>query len=193
MTTEPDDDIALVRATLAGDAGAFGRLYDRYAPVVRAACYDATGDLAQAQDLGQDAFLRAYDKLPLLSRPDRFGPWLVGIARHVCREWRRGRARARRHAARAGALAAAARQGGSDGGAAAGVPPDELARLRDAIARLPAGEREALHAFYLRGESADEAARALGLSRSGFYRALDRATRRLRRALGADLAREGRP
>ena len=184
MTNNGDDDgdAALVRATLAGRAEAFGRLYDRYAPLVRAICFDVTGDLTHAQDLSQDAFVRAYPKLARLRQPDRFGAWLVGITRHVCREWRRSRRRGRWHLRRASeradgpaawdAAAAPADPAGGD---------DDLMQLRQAIAALPQTEREALHLFYLQEQPADAAARVLGLSRSGFYRALERAKERLRR------------
>ena len=51
----------LVLAVLAGDKAAYGKLYDRYAPLVRAVCYDEAGNLADSQDLAQDVFLRAYE------------------------------------------------------------------------------------------------------------------------------------
>ena len=43
-------------------------------------------------------FLRAYSKLDSLREPESFSAWLTGIARQVCREWRRGRRRDRRMA-----------------------------------------------------------------------------------------------
>jgi DNA-directed RNA polymerase specialized sigma24 family protein len=52
-------DNELVQAAVAGDRAAYGTLYDRYAPLVRAVCYDHTRNLADAQDLAQDVFLRA--------------------------------------------------------------------------------------------------------------------------------------
>jgi RNA polymerase sigma-70 factor (ECF subfamily) len=192
MTDDEPDDATLVRATLDGRADAFARLYDRYAPLVRAVCFDATGgrDLSQAQDLAQEAFLRAYRKLARLRVPAQFGPWVVGIARHVGREWRRGTARRLRHLHVAG-LEATRTSGTPDGRVAGatddGAEHDDLPRLRQAIAALPDREREALHLFYLQAHPAEVAAGLLGMSRSGFYRALDRATRRLRRTLGLDI------
>jgi len=44
---------------------------------------------------------------------------------------------------------------------------------------LPEKERLALHAFYLQSKSADNARRIMKLSRSGFYRVLERARKRL--------------
>ena len=73
----PDAD--RVRAALAGDPAAFGDLYDRYARVIRAVCHDATGNLAEAQDLSQEVFLRAYRNLATLRDAERFAGWLVGM------------------------------------------------------------------------------------------------------------------
>jgi RNA polymerase sigma-70 factor, ECF subfamily len=56
--------------------------------------------------------------------------------------------------------------------------------LLQAIARLPQRERLALHLFYLQERPAEVAQETMRLSRSGFYRVLDRARRRLRRAIG---------
>jgi RNA polymerase sigma-70 factor, ECF subfamily len=185
---DDDDDAALVRATLAGRTQAFGLLYDRYAPLVRAVCFDAAGDLTQAQDLSQEAFLRAYRKLTRLRDAQQFGPWLIGIAKHVCRESRRSGARGRRKLELVSQLAAPASEE---------VPSadedDDLLRLRGAIAALPPREREALHLFYLQEQPADAAAKLLGLSRSGFYRAIERARIRLQRMLGLQPTRRMSP
>ena len=180
-----DDDAALVRATLGGRAQAFGLLYDRYAPLVRALCFDATGDLTHAQDLSQEAFLRAFRKLAKLRTPEQFAPWLIGIAKHVCREWRRGAGRGRKTLARVADLADVRRDATDRENAGGGRDADDdLRELREAIAALPAREREALHLFYLQEQPADVAAKVLGLSRSGFYRSLERAKKRIQRILG---------
>lgn len=171
-------DKMLVRAALTGRKTAYGELYDRYAPLVRAVCYDTTGNLADAQDLAQDVFVRAYESLDHLRNPDCFGKWLVGIARLRCREWRRRRSREHNGQAELSKDAAA----GSE-------PLDDHhpERLRRMIGRLDERERLALHAFYLQGESADRARRLVGLSRSGFYRMLDRARKQLEKLLAQEL------
>ncbi len=161
----------------AGEKGAYEKLYDRYAPLVRAICYDTTRNLTDAQDLAQDVFMRAYEKLDHLRNPDSFGNWLVGIARLRCREWRRQRSQGREKHVRL-----------DDAELAIANPPndDRIERLREMIMVLPEKERLALHTFYLQGKSAEAARRIMGLSRSGFYRVLDRARKRLEKLLAKE-------
>jgi len=71
----------------AGDSAAFGHLYDRYASIIRAVCFDTSHNLNEAQDLAQEVFLRAFRDLNKLQNGDRFGSWLHSIAKNVCREW----------------------------------------------------------------------------------------------------------
>jgi len=171
--TTPSDK-TLIEAVLAGDKAAYEKLYDLYAPLVRAVCYDYTGNLADAQDLAQDVFIRAYEKLDRLRKRDSFGKWLVGIARHRCQEWRRRKFRSQNNNAKL-----------NDVQAAAPEKPDgsRIEMLREMITMLPEKERLALHTFYLQGSSAETARRILGLSRSGFYRALGRARKHLKKLM----------
>ena len=164
----------------------FAELYDRRARVIRAVCYDETRDLQTAADLTQETFLRAYRSLGRLHDPDRFAAWLIGIARRVCREWRRKRRREQH------GLAGYIEHQQSDHWA---DPPEQrLVELRDQIATLMRREQDsipslsererlALHVYYLQERDVEEARAVLGLSRSGFYRVLSSACDRLRRVL----------
>ena len=167
-------DATLVLGVLSGDRAAFAELYDRRARLIRAICHDATGDLHSAADLTQEVFLRAYRKLGELHDPQRFAAWLVGISRQVCREWRRGRLRER---IALGGLRSSAEC--SDAVSASDQPDERIGRLREAIGDLPEKERLALHAFYLQEQDAEQARTVLGLSRSGLYRVLSGARKRL--------------
>jgi len=164
-------DGTLVLGALQGDRSAFAELYDRRARMIRAICYDATGDLHSAADLTQEVFLRAYRKLGELHDPQRFAAWLVGMARRVCREWRRGRFQDRRLLESLSDRAAAETRDEQ--------PDRQIAALREAVASLPEKERLALHAFYLQEMDAEQARMVLGLSRSGLYRLLSCARTRL--------------
>lgn len=170
-------DKMLVRAVLAGQNTAYEKLYDRYAPLVRAICYDGTRNLADAQDLAQDVFVRAYEKLHQLRDPDCFAKWLVTIARLRCKEWLRRRSRELdRHPGLVDSKLAVANPS-SDG---------QIELLRKTIRELPDKERLALHVFYLQGRSAESARQTMGLSRPGFYRVLGRARKRLKKLLAKE-------
>jgi RNA polymerase sigma-70 factor (ECF subfamily) len=183
----PATDGTLVLGVRNGDRSAFAELYDRRARLVRAFCYDATRDLQAAADLTQEVFLRAYKNLGRLHDPNRFAAWLVGIARQVCREWRRKRLRERN-----AMNAFTARQAASE--STCDPPEQRLVELRDQVAGLLTGdagtgprltekERLALHAYYLQERDVEEARAVLGLSRSGFYRVLASACESLRRSV----------
>ena len=167
-------DRKLIQAVFAGENTAYEKLYDRYAPLVRAICYDTTRNLTDAQDLAQDVFMRAYEKLGHLRAPDRFGKWIVGIARLRCQEWRRQRSRGREKHVEL-----------NDAQVVVPDPPDDsrIELLQQMITTLPPKERLALHVFYLQGKSADNARQIMGLSRSGFYRVLERARKQLEHLL----------
>jgi RNA polymerase sigma-70 factor (ECF subfamily) len=171
--TKPSDR-ELIQAVLAGEQTFYEKLYDRYGPLVRAICYDTTRNLTDAQDLAQDVFMRAYERLGRLRDHDIFGKWIVGIARLRCKEWRRRRSQGRdKHVELDDAEPAIANPSNDD----------RIERLREMITKLPEKERLALHTFYLQDKSADNARRIMGLSRSGFYRVLDRARKRLEHLL----------
>ncbi len=168
MTRQSDK--MLVRAVLAGQNTAYGKLYDRYAPLVRAICYDSTRNLADAQDVAQDAFVRAYEKLDRLRDPELFGRWVAAIARTRCKEWQREKSRRQEKYSQLNDAKSAIEDYSDEG---------QIERLRQEIAKLPEKERLVLHTFYLQGSSADNACKILGLSRSGFYRVLERARKQL--------------
>jgi RNA polymerase sigma-70 factor (ECF subfamily) len=168
-------DDSLVRAVLNGDRTAFAQLYDRYAPLIRAICAETTGNLADAQDLAQEVFLRAYERLDELRQPERFGAWLVSFARRIGFEWCRSQGRERRK------LRELTTHG--HGNTSPEYDREALELLQLAIAQLPEKERMAVHLFYLQEQHSEEARSVLGLSRSGFYRALERARSRLKSIL----------
>ncbi|HVP12683.1 MAG TPA: sigma-70 family RNA polymerase sigma factor [Phycisphaerae bacterium] len=180
-------DGTLVLGVRNGDLSAFAELYDRRARLIRAICYDETRHLQTAADLAQEAFLRAYKNIGRLHDPNRFAGWLVGIARQVCREWRRKKRREQ-----SGLAGWADRQNQAEHWR---EPPEQrLIELRDQIAGLMRHERKSvpsltdkerlvLHVYYLQDRNTEEARAILGLSRSGFYRVLSSAVQRLRQIL----------
>ena len=75
-----DEDL-IVHVLAIGDMSAFGDLIERYQDRVRRTLLRLTaGDRMQADDLAQDTFIRAFDKLSTYRGPGSFGPWLSRIA-----------------------------------------------------------------------------------------------------------------
>jgi RNA polymerase sigma-70 factor, ECF subfamily len=173
------EDAELVRAVLAGDRSAYGTLYDRYVRLIEAVCFDWTRDVGEAQDLCQDIFLLGFQRLGALNRPDRYAPWMLGVARRICRDWRRA---CRREKARIERIADRQRPAATPSGDCDGEA-DDARRLHEAILRLPGRERLAVQGFYLLDDPASRIQAILGLSRSGLYRLLERARARLQRLL----------
>ena len=85
------EEEALVRAARRGDREAFGRLVGRYSRAVVARQLGWTRDLAAAEDLAQETFLRAWQGLGRLEDVRAFGSWLLSIGGFVGQEWLRRR------------------------------------------------------------------------------------------------------
>lgn len=77
-------DEQLVLATLRGDIPAFGGLVQRYWKMVFALALSRIKDRAEAEDVAQDSFLKAYARLGSLRNPSRFPGWLSKITLQQC-------------------------------------------------------------------------------------------------------------
>jgi RNA polymerase sigma-70 factor (ECF subfamily) len=90
---DPPDDAALVAGVRASDPGAAGRMWDRYASLVRRILRRILGPV-DAEDGVQDAFLRLFRDLASLRDPGALRSFVIGITLHVAKsELRRRRAR----------------------------------------------------------------------------------------------------
>jgi RNA polymerase sigma-70 factor (ECF subfamily) len=83
----------LVVRAVGRDREAERTLYDRHVRQIHRFVCDLVGDRADASDVVQETFVRAFRLLPTLSEPSRFGPWLYAIARNVCLECLKARYR----------------------------------------------------------------------------------------------------
>ena len=89
------EERALITKSLQGDREAFGILIERYADTVLTVATRMVGNGADAQDLAQDTFLKAYTALPSFRQESKFSTWLYQIAMNKCRDWLRSKARKR--------------------------------------------------------------------------------------------------
>jgi RNA polymerase sigma-70 factor (ECF subfamily) len=167
-TSAPSPEARLVAAARDGDRSAFGRLYDRFAPMVHGLIL-ARVPRAEADDLVQEVFLQAMRRIGSLRDPERFGPWLAAIARNRARDHHRS---ARTLVELPDDLAGSAHAG-----------PDALGILA-IIRRLPDAYRETLVLRLVEGMTGPEIAERTGLTPGSVRVNLHRGMQRLREALG---------
>ncbi len=79
-------DQELVYRTLDGQKEAFEILLERYMGRLVSYALKHTSDLNVAEDVAQEAFMRAYQSLQTCKNPERFWYWLVGIAQNCIRD-----------------------------------------------------------------------------------------------------------
>ena len=82
-----NSDAQLIHRVLNGDDTAFSELVKKYQKQVHALAWRKIGDFHIAEEITQDTFLRAYQKLPTLKKPQRFASWLYVIAANRCNTW----------------------------------------------------------------------------------------------------------
>lgn len=177
------EDQAAVERVLAGDVSAFEGIVRRWqGPLVNLA-YRFCRDRGRAEDLAQEAFLRAYRSLDRWRKEAAFSTWLFALATNLCCS------ALRRIPARTVALEEVAEPADSrpvDGG----LEDEERERVvRDAVAALPAKYRETLILFYFQEMDITSAAQILGVPEGTFKARLSRGRELLRSRLSTRLAK----
>ena len=84
-----NDDAALIQRVLDGDDTAFSALVSKYQRSVHALAWRKIGDFHIAEDIAQDTFLKAYQRLSTLKEPQSFASWLYVITANQCKAWLR--------------------------------------------------------------------------------------------------------
>jgi len=151
-------DAEILTQVLSGRTDAFADLVDRYLPMVRALCASHVYNPAAHEDLVQDVFVYAFEKLNKLRDRGRFGPWLARITRSKCDDWLR---RERRRQAARERLADQGVQTKTADARTALMRREMCEWVRDHIGHLPEKTREAMFLCYVEGLSIAEAARFL--------------------------------
>jgi len=166
------DDVVLQAQR--GDVAAFERIYRSCVAGVYAVCHRMVGDDAQARELTQDAFVRAWERLMQFRGQSSIETWLHRVAVNVVLEHLR---RTKRDAMRF--------LGDDDAafGSANDVPLDARMDLASALDKLPAGSRTVLVLHDVEGYSHDEIARMTGIAQGTARAQLWRARRALSRML----------
>ena len=84
-----NDDVQLIQRVREGDDTAFSTLVKKYQRSVHALAWRKIGDFHIAEDITQDTFLKAYQKLSTLKEPQSFASWLYVITANQCKAWLR--------------------------------------------------------------------------------------------------------
>lgn len=81
---EAQSDRDLILRARRGESEAFGELVCRYQASVFNVCYRLAGERREAEDLAQEAFIRAYERIHTFDAARPFGPWIRRVAANVC-------------------------------------------------------------------------------------------------------------
>ena len=161
MTLVEDRDrwTALVRAAQRGEATAWPALIDRFEDLAVASAFGLCGDLDEAPDIAQDAFVLAFRHIAGLDDPGAFPAWLLRLVRTAVNR----RTRRRRHVT-VPLDAAVALVDPAAGPEEVVLRAVEAANVRAAVERLPEHERRVVALHHLAGLPYAEVAAFLGIT-----------------------------
>ncbi len=174
------DEQSLVAQCVAGDREAFRRLYDRYRATVYSVALRVLGNVHDAEDATQEAFLLLHRKLGTFRGQSALGTWIYRLALNVCFSTLR---RKRRRPDPVDPTVLAGMPSASEGTAWRPL-------LEAAIARLPEGARAVFVLYAIEGLEHEEIGDLLGISSGTSKSQLFKARQALRRHLSGPLARE---
>ena len=182
-------DRDLIERSLRGHTGSFSMLVDRYRRFVFGICLAYTRDGDAAEDLAQEAFVKAYLRLRDLSDPDRFSGWLRQITVNECHRWHRDERRGQREVPATIPEPASPEEALED--------KETRRMVFEALSRLTDEQRQVVILFYQEGSSLKQIARFLGISAESANQRLYRARRQLKQEMMGmieeTLGRQGLP
>ncbi|HEY7512802.1 MAG TPA: RNA polymerase sigma factor [Vicinamibacteria bacterium] len=170
------EEAPVVRRAQDGDMAAFEQLYRDHVGRVFAVCLRLCGDAALAEELAQEAFVRAWQKLGSFRGESAFSSWLYTLAVNTTLTERRSRRRRTSRVVATDDLAAFDRPGRPPG-------PEHGFDLEKALANLPPGARAVLVLHDVEGYKHHEIAEMTGIAEGTSKAQLHRARRLLREAL----------
>jgi RNA polymerase sigma-70 factor (ECF subfamily) len=168
------DDRELVALAAAGDRGAFAELARRHQDRVFRLAYRFSRDCQDAEELTQDILFKAWRHAGSFRGESAFATWLYRLAVNECLNFKQGR----KVRPVPGPLPAGLESEGPQAGADLAASERE-ARLREALAALPARQRLALALASLEDRSYEEIAAAMGVSLPAVESLVFRARRNL--------------
>ncbi len=167
-----ESDANLVLRTIDGDLAAFEMLIKRYERSVLSVARAFLGDAHACEDATQEIFVAAFRALPSLRERDRFGPWLMQIARRIAGNMRDQHTRQ-----------PTPQEFDEPEAQMSRIPHPQSQFLLRLIERLPEHERLVVTMRYFDGHSSQKIADATGSPLGTVTKQLSRAYDRLRQWL----------
>jgi RNA polymerase sigma factor (sigma-70 family) len=174
----PTEDAVLVERSRNGDQDAYAELVTRYQAIAARTAYVITGTVADAEDVAQDAFVKAYYALDRFREGAPFRPWLLRIVANEAINRRKA-------AGRRPTVGLSVVEDRASGDTALSPEASALARERrdivlDALRQMREEDRLVIAYRYFFDLSEAEMAEALGVARGTVKSRLSRAIARLR-------------
>ncbi len=183
-----DEEKELATASLSGDIDAFSELVGRHQDVVYNLAYRLCGNSATAEDMAQEAFVRAYQKLHQYQPSLSFRNWVLGICANLCRSrhrwWHREKKKQQAYAVEM-AIRDETKENISRHDHA-----EEYEKLERALAALPVKLRGPLVLKYMEGMSVQEVATVLGIRLGAVKMRLARGRERMKELMKQQTAAE---
>ena len=166
-------NVSFVQQALLGDKQAFGQLVQEHQSMVYSVCRSIVRNHHDAEEVMQDVFVQAYQKLPQLKEPKKFSQWLLRIAQNRSRSFLRHQ---KRHIPP---------MESGDSTPIVKISPEEsvlqqelVDAVKEAIESLPHKDRQLIKA-HLDGLKPDEIHQSTGLSYRAIISRLYRARRKI--------------
>ena len=176
-------DIELIQRVLDGDDDAFSALVKKYQESVHALAWRRIGDFHIAEEITQDTFLKAYQNLSKLKKPQSFESWLYVTATNHCRAWLRKK-RLRTQSLEHTSSSEMEKATYSDYVIAEKERTTSEAQrevVKKLLTKLQEGDRTVITLYYLGGMTYEEISRFLGVSVSAIKNRLYRARQFLKK------------
>ena len=178
-----NDDAQLIQRVLEGDDTAFSALVKKYRKPVHSLAWRKIGDFHIAEEITQDTFLKAYQRLSTLKEPQSFAGWLYVITTNQCKAWLRKKRTWTQSLENTSSTELEKR-------AYSGYIIEENERtaketqrevVKKLLAKLQESERTVITLYYLGEMTYEEISEFLGVSEAAIRNRLYRARRRLKK------------
>ena len=177
-----NEDAQLVNRFLSGDEGAFTALVKKHQKSIHALTWRKVGDFHIAEELTQDTFLKAYQKLGTLKNPNQFAGWLYVIADRLCIAWHRKQKPPMEslETTRGEEIEESSYRHYEDEQRKEASTEYRQGRVRSLLEKLPESERTVVTLHYLGEMTVKEISKFLGVSVNTIKSRLQRARNRLK-------------